>query len=53
MSDQDWQNQNKIDVRTKVALKMLMFMFKVLSPYRFEHQFKKDIDEIEKSIKEL
>ncbi len=53
MSDAEWENKNKIDVRTKLALKMLMFMFKVLAPYRFEHQFKKDIDDIEKAIKDL
>lgn len=47
---EDWSNEQKIDLRTKVALKVLLLIFKVLSPYRFAHEFKKDLEQLEKDI---
>ena len=50
---EEWENENKIDFRTKVAMKVLLLLFKVLSPYRFASQFEKDISQLEKDIYEL
>lgn len=53
MGSTEWENENKIDIRTKVAIKMLFFIFKVLAPYRFEHQFKADLEKLQKEIDSL
>ena len=53
MSKENWANDEKIDLRTKIALKVLILMFKVLSPYRFAHEFKKDLEQLEKDIYSL
>lgn len=53
MSKENWTNDEKIDLRTKIALKVLMLMFKVLSPYRFAHEFKKDLEQLESGIYSL
>ena len=50
---ENWENVEKIDLRTKIALKILLVMFKVLSPYRFAHDFKADIEKLEKDIYSL
>lgn len=50
MRKEDWENNNKIDLRTKVALKVLLLIFKILSPYRFAHEFEADIKALEKEI---
>lgn len=49
-SEQDWENEDKIDLRTKIAVKVLFMIFKVLSPYRFEHRFEKELTELQKDI---
>jgi len=52
MSKDEWQNNEKVDIRTRFAIKMLFFIFKVLSPYRFAHEFEADLkrltDELDK-----
>lgn len=53
MSKDEWTNQEKIDLRSKIALKVLLIIFKVLSPYRFANQFEKDIAQLEKDIYSL
>lgn len=50
---EDWENDSKIDLRTKIALKVLLIIFKVLSPYRFANEFKKDLEALEKDIYSL
>lgn len=50
---EDWENENKIDIRTKIALKVLLLIFKVLSPYRFANGFEADIKQLEKDIYSL
>ncbi len=53
MSKENWSNEEKIDLRTKIALKVLLLVFKILSPYRFANEFKKQLDELEKDIYSL
>lgn len=53
MSKDEWQNNDKIDIRTKIGLKVLFLMFKVLSPYRFASHFEKDIEAIKKELDSL
>lgn len=50
MATDNWENNNEIDLRTKIALKVLIIMFKVISPYKFAHQFQADIEKLEKDI---
>lgn len=52
MSD-NWTNEKKLNLRTKLALKILLFMVKVISPYQFEHQFQKELEAIDKLITEV
>ena len=47
-----WNNENKIDIRTKIAVRVLLVIVKILEPYKFKHEFQSDFDAIEKSIKE-
>jgi hypothetical protein len=54
MSKQDeWENENKIDVRTRVAIKILFFIFKVLSPYRFAASFEKELKMLQEELDKL
>lgn len=52
-NDKHWDNDEPITARTKIALKILLFMFKVLSPYRFATTFEKEIAAIQKDIEAL
>lgn len=51
MSDH-WDNDTKLGIRTKLALRILMLMFKILAPYEFEHRFEKENEAIAKAIDE-
>lgn len=53
MAEDNWANEKPIDLRTKLALKVLLLIFKVLSPYRFANEFEADIKALTKSIEEL
>jgi len=50
MTEDHWDNDAKITFRTKIALRVLLLMFKILSPYRFNHDFKEFVDALEKDI---
>lgn len=47
---ENWDNKEPIGIRTKLALRVLLLMFKILSPYRFEHRFEKDLSKLEADI---
>lgn len=51
--EENWENENPIDLRTKIALKVLFLMFKILSPYRFAHQMSEDIENLKKDLESL
>lgn len=54
MSKQDnWANEEKIDVRTRFAIKILFFIFKVLSPYRFASSFEKELKMLDDELNKL
>lgn len=46
----NWDNKEPIGIRTKLALRVLLLMFKILSPYQFEHRFEKDLTKLEADI---
>lgn len=50
---ENWDNKEPIGMRTKIALRVLMLMFKILSPYQFEHRFEKDLAGLQKAIDDL
>lgn len=52
MATEDWDNKAPLQLRTRLALRILLFMLKIISPYRFAHEFSKDLEAIEKLIKE-
>ncbi len=47
---ENWDNKEPIGIRTKLALRVLLLMFKILSPYQFEHRFEKDLKKLEDDI---
>jgi hypothetical protein len=47
---ENWDNKEPIGIRTKLALRVLLLMFKILSPYQFEHRFEKDLSKLEADI---
>lgn len=47
---ENWDNKEPIGIRTKLALRVLLLMFKILSPYQFEHRFEKDLTKLEADI---
>ncbi len=49
----EWENEDKLNVRTKIGLKVLFLMFKVIAPYQFASQFEKDIEAIKKELDAL
>lgn len=50
MANENWDNNTPIGIRTKLALKVLLLIFKILSPYEFEHRFEDSIKKIESDI---
>lgn len=52
MASDRWNNENKLDIRSKIAVRVLLLIVKILEPYKFQHEFTKDFEAIEKSIKE-
>lgn len=48
--DEKYSNQKPIDLRTRIALKILLLMYRTLTPYTYEHQFKAEINDIAKAI---
>lgn len=44
--DEEYGNNKPVDFRTKLALKILMLMIRIIMPYRYEHQFDKQMNEI-------
>lgn len=51
--DTNWANEEPISVRTKFAIKILFFIFRVLSPYQFEHRFEKELKMLEQEVDKL
>lgn len=52
MSKEDWDNQEKLNIRTKLGLRVLMLMFRIISPYRFAHEFKEELAALQKQLDE-
>lgn len=50
---ENWDNKEPIGIRTKLALRVLLLMFKILSPYQFEHRFSKDLTALEADINNI
>lgn len=50
---ENWDNKEPIGIRTKLALRVLLLMFKILSPYQFEHRFSKDLTALETDINNI
>lgn len=53
MKKDNWSNEDKIDLRTRFAIKILFFIFRVLSPYQFAHQFEKELKMLEDEVDKL
>lgn len=53
MSKEEWQNSEKLDLRTKLGLRVLMLMFRIISPYRFAHEFEKELTALQKQLDEV
>jgi hypothetical protein len=52
MATDRWNNENKLDIRSKIAIRILLLIVKILEPYKFNHEFSKDFEAIDKTIKE-
>ena len=50
--DKEWSNNEELGTRTKIALRILLLMVKVVAPYRWEHEYKKEIEAVDKAIVE-
>ena len=48
----EWDNEASLNLRTKLALKILLLMIKVIAPYQFATKFEKELEEIGKLIYE-
>jgi hypothetical protein len=53
MAKEDWQNDKSLDLRTKLGLRVLMLMFRIISPYRFAHEFEKELTALQKQLDEV
>ncbi len=53
MSSEDWDNKEKISQRTRFGIKILFFIFKVLSPYKFERTFEKELKMLQDEVDKL
>ena len=48
--NEKYSNSKPLNLRTRISLKVLLLMYRTLSPYEYEHQFKKEIEDLAKSI---
>jgi len=48
--NEKYTNTNPLNLRTRIALKILFLMYRTLAPYEYEHQFKKEIEDVAKAI---
>ena len=48
--DEVYSNSKPLNLRTRISLKILLLMYRTLSPYEYEHQFKTEINDISKAI---
>lgn len=54
MSKNDnWTNDSEINQRTRFGIKILFFIFRVLSPYEFEHRYEKELKALEDEVAKL
>lgn len=53
MASDRWNNENKLDIRSKIAVRVLLLIVKILEPYKFKHEFEKDFEAIDKAVKEV
>lgn len=42
----------KIPLRTKIALRLIMVMIKLIEPWQYSHEYTKDFEAIDKLLKE-
>jgi len=38
----EWTNDKQLNLRSRIALKLLLLAIKVVEPYQFGHQFEED-----------
>lgn len=50
---ENWDNKDPINPRTRLALRVLLLIFKILSPYQFEHRFSNDLQQLEADISSI
>jgi len=48
--EENWEDSRPLDYRTKLGLRVLLLIFKVISPYKFAHDFEKEIAAIQKQV---
>lgn len=53
MSKDNWTNDEKVSPRTRFGIKILFFIFKVLSPYQFEHKFEEELKMLQDEVDKL
>lgn len=46
----DWTNNKELNIRQKLALRLIILAIGLLEPYQFSHQFDKEFDDIKKLI---
>ena len=46
----EWDNETSLNLRTKLALKILLLMVKVIAPYQFANKFETELEAIDKLI---
>jgi hypothetical protein len=42
----------KIPLRTKLALRLILVMIKMIEPWQYSHEYTKDFEQIDKLLKE-
>lgn len=45
-----WTNEKPLNLRTRIALKLIIIAVKIIEPYQFQHEFEKDWKELETII---
>jgi hypothetical protein len=47
----EWENDAPLNIRTRLAIRLLLLCVKLLAPYSFEHQFQSYFKQIEDELK--
>lgn len=52
MSSKEWSNEDPLNIRTKLGIRLLLMIFAIIAPYQFGNKFESELTSIKKMLDE-